>query len=135
MVVVVVLVCVGCAEAKDKLTHYITCPILWGMISDITNIDIQLLAISICNYLAPSHTKCLLLSLACDVYHSLKIGLRNVVDNAVLSGDFSHVIHNASRSTTESYSNITSIEFSELSRTITTESRVISVGGEQRSDP
>ena len=81
----------GCRNAKDKLDHYLDCHFLWSSIAEVFERMIDRLPAGRANFLHPSPDKVIIISCAFEVYHALKIGLRETVVTALTCGDFSEV--------------------------------------------
>lgn len=81
----------GCRHAKDKLEHYLDCHFRWSSIDEVFGKMIDRLPAGRVNFLHPSPDKVIIISCTFEVYHALKIGLRETVVTALTSGDFSEV--------------------------------------------
>ena len=89
---VVKLPCIfGCNAALDNLKHYLECRILWSLIDEAFCGLIHPLPIGRVNYLDPNTDNVILISAAFEIYHALKIGLREVVLSAIQSMRFGDV--------------------------------------------
>ena len=81
-----VLDCIfGCKESKDRLDHYMECPILWSVLHEAFEGDFTPCNIARLNFAHPSPSKLVLISASFEIYHALKIGLRNSVEEALAS--------------------------------------------------
>ena len=81
----------GCESATDEFAHYLTCGILWNMLRKhfynyISHIPQTRLALPF-----PTPPDILIVASAFHTYHSLKIGSRSIVDEAIHSNNFSVV--------------------------------------------
>jgi hypothetical protein len=83
------------SSAEDKLAHYLCCDPLWTLCASHSRMGCDVLSAS------PSHRLCLsdpspeavrLCGVACWLYHTLKIGYRDEVEELVSSASFSGVI-------------------------------------------
>ena len=81
----------GCKGAPDNLKHYLECLILWSLIDEAFHGLIHPFPIGRVNYLEPSTDNVILISAAFEVYHALKIGLREIVLSAIQSSRFGEV--------------------------------------------
>ena len=81
----------GCRDAKDKLDHYLVCNCLWSSIDEVFEKMIDHLPAGRVNFLHPSPTKVIVISCAFEVYHALKIGLRETVETALATRRFNEV--------------------------------------------
>ena len=61
---------------------HLDCLILWSAINEVFESPMHPLAIGKVNYLEPDPSRVILISTAFEVYHALKIGLRETVDLA-----------------------------------------------------
>ena len=67
----------GCLNARDELSHYIQCEVLWTMIAACTGSRLEDLTITDAQKLCwctPSLWSCKRLTVAFSVYHALRIG-------------------------------------------------------------
>ena len=71
--------------APDNIKHYLECLILWSLIDEAFHGLIHPLPIGKVNYLEPNTDNVILISAAFEVYHALKIGLRETVLSAIQS--------------------------------------------------
>ena len=87
----------GCRDCKDRLAHYLVCPILWSILCNTFEIPIPPEIFSRMNYQNPSLIKLGYITAAFDIYHTLKIGLRTEVDSAQHIRRFGEIFRVASR--------------------------------------
>ena len=87
----------GCRDEPDELSHYLQCNILWSLIDVDFHGLIDSLIDGRLNYKHPSTTKVRIISCAYEVYHALKIGLRDLVISAQDSCRFGEMCRVASK--------------------------------------
>ena len=77
------LACIfGCKHHKDDLSHYLECGILWSHLNEAFARHVAPSKAGKVNYLHPSRCKVILISSAFEVYHALKISLRDLVNES-----------------------------------------------------
>ena len=81
----------GCRHDKDKLDHYLRCPILWSLITKVFGCLLPSQVCARLNYYQPSALKLCVVSAALDVYHAIKIGRRADLDDAFLNRRFGNI--------------------------------------------
>ena len=81
----------GCRDAKDGISHYLECVNLWSIINEVFQGLVHPLPIGKVNYLEPSTNSVIVISAAFEVYHALKIGLRETVDIALACRNFDDI--------------------------------------------
>jgi hypothetical protein len=81
----------GCKDAKDCISHYLECLILWSIINEAFQGFVHPLPTGKLNYLEPSSNSVIVISAAFEVYHALKIGLRETVEAALACRRFDEV--------------------------------------------
>ena len=82
----------GCRGCTDELKHYLSCHVLWSLIDEFFTGCVDPSAAGRINYVRPSPKKTMIISATFEVYHTLKIGLREVVNEAVSQSRFCKVI-------------------------------------------
>ena len=85
----------GCRTSPDRLDHYITCNLLWSLLHEAFGGDFTPCLFARLNFSMPCERNLYILAAAFDIYHGLKIGLREVVDEANVSLRFATISHNA----------------------------------------
>ena len=82
----VLLPCIfGCSDASDTISHYLEYMILWSIIDEVFHGYVHPLSVGRVNYLDPNPNRVIVISAAFEVYHALKIGLRDIIDSAICS--------------------------------------------------
>ena len=92
----------GCKDSADRLDHYVGCRILWSIIHEAFGGDFTPCHVSRLCYHAPSPIKFVHIACAFEVYHSMKIGLRSIIDDAIRTYRFSEIVRVASKLARES---------------------------------
>ena len=77
----------GC-DADDKLEHYLTCHTLWSILDEAFGGNLTPNPFARINFDTPSIIQCILIECAFEIYHALKIGQRNLVDECLSSRRF-----------------------------------------------
>ena len=72
-------------------TYYLDCHILWSIIDEVFEGHVHPLAIGKVNFLEPNANRVIVISAAFEVYHALKIGLREIVEHALTYRRFGEV--------------------------------------------
>ena len=86
------LTCIfGCKDEPDNIAHYLDCLILWSIINEVFEGHVHPLAIGKVNFLEPNANRVIVISAAFEIYHALKIGLREVVEHALTCRRFGEV--------------------------------------------
>ena len=85
----------GCRTSPDRLDHYITCSLLCSLLHEVFGGDFTPGFFARLNFSRPCERNLYILAAAFDIYHSLKIGLREVVDEASVSLRFATISRNA----------------------------------------
>ena len=85
----------GCRTSPDRLDHYITCNLLWSLLHEAFGGAFTPCLFARLNFSMPCERNLYILAAAFDIYHGLKIGLREVVDEANVSLRFATISHNA----------------------------------------
>ena len=100
----IILRCIfGCKDKKDDLTHYLECTVLWSLIDEVFVGCVAPSKSGRINYIQPSVQNVCLISVAFEVYHALKIGLRDTVACAVSTLRFAEIAKVASKLISEKY--------------------------------
>ena len=81
----------GCRGEHDQISHYLECQILWSIINEVFEGYVHPLAIGRVNYLEPNASRVIVISAAFEIYHALKIGLRETVDHAIACKRFKEI--------------------------------------------
>jgi len=87
----------GCAGQEDRLSHYMHCITLWSILHESFGGYFAPSLVSRIGYLQPSPKKFIIIACAFEIYHALKVGNRNIVEECVATFRFSKVVHHASR--------------------------------------
>ena len=91
-----ILPCIfGCEGQDDDLAHYLVCSPFWTVLSSIVRppeCQIQECPTSRMNLVSPSVFKAKVMAVAFHCYHGLKIARRQMVDQAVSSGEYEPII-------------------------------------------
>jgi hypothetical protein len=86
------LTCIfGCRDAKDCISHYLECLILWSIINEVFQGFVHPLPFGNVNYLEPNTNTVIVISAAFEVYHALKIGLRETIETAMACRRFDEI--------------------------------------------
>ena len=85
----------GCRSSPDRLDHYITCTSLWSLVHEAFGGDFTPCFFARFSFSRPCDRSLYILAAACDIYHGLKLGLREVVDEASVSLRFATISRNA----------------------------------------
>jgi hypothetical protein len=72
----------GCRDEHDDLGHYLQCNILWSIIGESFTGLIAPLPVGRVNLVNPSLVNVTIISLAFEIYHALKIGLRETINHS-----------------------------------------------------
>ena len=88
----------GCQSAPDDFAHYLVCDTLWDMLRKHFREYISHLPQSRLALPFPTPYNVLIVGCAFHTYHALKIGLREVVDEAIQAQHFDSVIRLATES-------------------------------------
>ena len=100
----IVLLCIfGCKDKKDDVAHYPECMVLWSLIDEVFPGYVASSKSGRINYIRPSTQNVCLISVAFEVYHALKIGLRDTVACAVSTLRFAEIAKVASKLISEKY--------------------------------
>ena len=86
----------GCESAPDDFTHYLACDTLWDMLRKHFHEYISHLPQSRLALPFPTPPNVLIVGCAFHTYHALKIGAREVVDEAIRTSQFEQVLMLAS---------------------------------------
>ena len=78
----------GCARARDDLRHYLECPILLALVSEQIHIPLGPTVFHRLNVFDPNKCSAVALTLMYNMYHTLKVGHRQTVNEAVAIGRF-----------------------------------------------
>jgi hypothetical protein len=82
----------GC-DAPDRIDHYLSCRTLWSILHEAFGGDFPPCMFARINYaIAPSNKMLIVISAAFEIYHALKIGLRSIVEQCLVSGRFAPVV-------------------------------------------
>ena len=79
----------GCKVGKDELRHYLSCPIFLSLVS-VQFGPLGPSPMHRLNLAAPSPQKAIIVTSMFNMYHTLKVGHRSVVDAAFIHGRFGH---------------------------------------------
>ena len=75
----------------DRLDHYLQCHALWSYIDEVFQGFVDPSPPSRVNFSNPSIAKVIILCCAFEVYHALKIGLRETVETALATRRFNEI--------------------------------------------
>ena len=81
----------GCRDEQDDLGHDLNCNILWSIIDEGFTGLVAPLAVGRVNLVNPSLVNVTIISLAFEIYHALKIGLREMTCNAQSTQRFGEI--------------------------------------------
>ena len=86
----VLLECIfGCQGCKDELQHYLSCEVLLALISEqFSCVNLGPTPLLRLNLIDPSPQKFVVITAMYNMYHTLKVGHRDVVDRALLHNRF-----------------------------------------------
>ena len=86
----------GCIGSKDKLIHYLECPIILSIVNEAFSGLLAPQAFSRIGYVEPTALKFAQVACMFQAYHAVKIGMRCEVDKALQTRKFASIIHAAS---------------------------------------
>ena len=106
----------GCQSAPDDFSHYLVCDILWNMLRKhfreyISHLPQTRLALPF-----PTPYNVLIVGCAFHTYHSLKIGSREVVDEAIRTFEFEKVLSLASETLSDLLLHMATKSFTNIRR-------------------
>ena len=78
----------GCSNCKDELKHYLVCDILLSIVATHFAFTMGPTPLHRLNIVSPSPQMAVMLCSMYNVYHTLKVGHRVVVDRSLRSGRF-----------------------------------------------
>ena len=81
----------GCRNGMDRLDHYLQCHALWSRIGEVFQGFVDPSPPGRVNFSNPSIAKVIILCCAFEVYHALKIGLRETVEIALATRRFTEI--------------------------------------------
>ena len=87
----------GCPGCEDRVSHYLSCPILWALLDEAFPGAVAPTCFGRVNFSNPSIKNIFIISTAFEIYHALKIGLRTEVDNSQTSKRFKEICRVSSR--------------------------------------
>ena len=77
------LTCIfGCSDLPDRIDHYIICPLLWSILHEFFGGDFPPNLFARLILFNPCERNLYILAAAFDIHHGVKIGLREVADEA-----------------------------------------------------
>ena len=78
----------GCPHGLDKLPHYLECPMISMILGEILGCEISPFMKDRLNLSSPSKHNAAVITCTYNMYHTVKLGHRQVVDNAIQTGCF-----------------------------------------------
>lgn len=94
----------GCADARDQLQHYLLCPNMWSIVDDVFQATLPPSLLERINVRSPSKRGLAIITAIFNMYHTVKIGHRCLVESAMTSRRFA-AIHSLCREVALMYRN------------------------------